>query len=141
VSLAARTRAEPLRPAGAVAEGDAARRLARRLLALDDAALARLAGVAAPGLLAVAGVEEDLPWVDGVAYVGRDPAAPSLLLPTATESFAPAALLERALVAGSRGAPPPLAVLEAPLRVIPLGGARPVERVRLAAWLAREEGA
>lgn len=141
MSLATRTRAEPLPPSGAVAEGDAARRLARRLLALEDAALARLAGVAAPGLLAVAGVGEDLPWVDGVAYVGRDPAAPSLLLPTATEPAAPAALLERALVASAPGAPLPLAVLEAPLRLVPLGAARPVERARLAAWLAREEGA
>jgi hypothetical protein len=141
VSVAAAIRAEPLRPAGVVAEGQAALGLARRLLALEDAALARLSGVAAPGLLAVAGAEEDLPWVDGVAYVGRDPAAPSLLLPTATEPAAPAALLERALLASAPGAPLPLAVLDAPLRVVPLGAARPVERTRLAAWLAREEGA
>jgi len=134
-------RAEPLRPAAAVAEREAAGRLGRRLLALTDDGLARLSGVCAPGILAVVGAEEDLPWVDGVRYVGRDPSAPSLLLPTAAAPALPAALLEHALHARAAGAPRPLAVLSGPLRVVPLGAARPLERARLAAWLAREGGA
>lgn len=128
---------QPLRPSLALAEGAAAARLARRLLALTDEALARLSGVAAPGLLAVLGAEEDLPWVDGIRYLGRHPDAPALLLPTAVTFEAPLALLERALVSRAPREAAPLAVLLDPLRLVPLGAARPVDRERLAAWLER----
>ncbi len=133
--LAVRLRFDPLTPIAVVAVGDVALRLARRLLLLPDDALARLCGVAAPGVLAVSGPEPDLPWVNGVQYLGRDARAPTLLLPTAVVPAAPLQLMERALVAGSGGAPAPLAVLLDPLRVIPLGGARPIERARLCAWV------
>jgi hypothetical protein len=129
-------RLEPLRPCAAVAEGEAARRLARRLLARPDEALARLSGAAGPGMIALLGAEEDLPWSDGVVYLGRDPAAPALLLPTALGPEAPLPLWERAFLAAAAGAAPPLAVLLGPLRAVPLGGARPVQRAVLAAWLA-----
>jgi hypothetical protein len=134
----AASRSDPLRPLGAIAEEDAARRLARRLLALPDDALARLAGVAAPGLLAIVGQEEDLPWVDGIRYLGRDAEAPALLLPTSAALAAPAALVERALLACAPAADRPLAVLADPLRLVPVGGARPIERSALAAWLEAE---
>lgn len=134
-ALAFVPRAEPLAPAAALAEGEAAVRLARRLLALPDDALARLAGVAGRGLLAVTGAEADLPWVDGVAYLGRDPAAPALLLPTARVPALPLPLVERALAAGALPGAAPLAVIAEPLRLVPLGGARPVDRARLVAWL------
>jgi hypothetical protein len=134
-ALALRPRAEALVPVAAVAEKRAARALARRLLARDDAALARLAGLAAPGLLLVLGAADDLPWANGVQYLGRDPDAPALLLPTTLAPAAPLALVERALLARAGAASAPLAVLFAPLRLVPLGGARPVERARLTAWL------
>jgi hypothetical protein len=134
-ALALLPRPDPLVPSAAVAEGSAARRLARRLLQLEDAALARLVGVAAPGLLAVLGAEGELPWVDGIRYLGRDPRAPSLYLPTAIAFAAPLALVERALLAAAPAGAAPLAVLLPPLRLVPLGAARPVERARLTRWL------
>jgi MoxR-vWA-beta-propeller ternary system protein len=128
-------RETPLAPVAALATGAAARRLARRLLAATDEHLARLEGVAGPGLLVVTGAEADLPWVDGVRYLGRDPDAPGLLLPTAARPVIPATLLARTLLAGAPTGGAPYAVRLAPLALVPLGGARPVVRGRLAAWL------
>ena len=128
-------RAEPLRASAAVAEGEAAGRLARRLLALPDAALARLAGVAGEDLLVILGVEDELPWVDGIRYLGRDPDAPTLLLPTVRTTALPLPLVERALAAAAPAGAAPLAMLTDPLRLVPVGGARPVQRSRLLAWL------
>ncbi|MCB9564908.1 MAG: hypothetical protein H6708_31365 [Kofleriaceae bacterium] len=53
-------------------------------------------------MLAVVGDAARLPWVDGVAYLGRDLAAPSLLVPTTLAPDAPPALVERALRARLR---------------------------------------
>jgi hypothetical protein len=116
------------------ATGESARALATRLLALDDAVLAQLRGVAGTGLLLVLGAPELLPWVDGVAYLGRDPDAPSLLLPTALAPDVPVALLERALAARVNTLGAPLAVLDAPARLVPAADARPIERARLSAF-------
>jgi hypothetical protein len=118
-----------------LASGDAARRLALRLLALPTDRLARLQGVAGSDLVALVGDEADLPWVDGARYLGRDPSAPALLLPTALAVGAHPALLERAVLAAAPGASPPLAVLPDPLRVVPLGDARPIDPARLRDWL------
>lgn len=119
-------RAAPLAVSAAYAAGEAARALARRLLARE--ALGELAGVAGDALLLVIG--EALPWVDGIVYLGRDPDAPRLLLPTAlAPTIAPAVL--DALVPGAG----PAAVV--PGRIVPCGEARAIDRDRLAAWVAR----
>jgi hypothetical protein len=97
-SVVWRPRLRPLKPVGVFARGPAARALAERLLARDDAALARLRGVAGDGLLALLGAGGDLPWTDGVSYLGRDPEAPLLLLPTTQEPAIHPRLLERALL-------------------------------------------
>jgi hypothetical protein len=135
--LQLRARSQPLSPRAAVAEGTAALLLAQRLLALSDPDLARLSGVAAPGLLAVLGAADDLPWVDGVRYLGADPGAPGLLLQTTLAFDLPAALVERALRAQAPPGAGPLALLLAPLRLLPLGEARPIDRTRLATWVER----
>lgn len=130
-------RAEPL-PALAVAGvGPVALALARRVLAAEDAALARWSGVAGPGVLVLLGDTGSLPWVDGVVYLGRDAAAPSLLLPcTLAPDLAPA-LLDRALVTrAQRGTP--LAVLPRSGHLVPVGAARPLSRETLGAWLAKQ---
>lgn len=108
-------RPEPLAPAAAMATGAAVRRLAARLLWREDGALARLRGVAGPDLLLLLGPAEELPWIDGVSYLGVDPAAPALLLPTTLAPSVPPALLERALLRGP-GREPPLALLVHPGR-------------------------
>ncbi len=149
-SVVWRPRLRPLEPAGVVARGAAAQALARRLLARDDAALARLrgvagvAGVAGDGLLALLGAGDELPWTDGVSYLGRDPDAPLLLLPTTREPAVHPRLLEGALLERARagGAPgPPLAVIlgrspSDPPLLVSLAEARPIDRASLESWLA-----
>jgi len=136
-------RAIPLPIAGAAAAGAAAHALGQRLAALDDDALHGLAAVAGADLLVVLG--QGVPWIDGIAYLGRDPAAPALLLPTALAPTVPAAVLERAVLARIGSAAPPVALLpallergepRAALRLVPCGVARSIDRQRLSAWLA-----
>jgi hypothetical protein len=117
------------------ATGEVARALARKLLAREDGALARLRGVAGPELLVLLGEAEALPWVDGVVYLGRDEQAPSLLLPSNRAPAVPPALLERALLARAGAGDAPLAVLLDPPRLVPTGSARTVARERLSGWL------
>lgn len=127
----------PLVARAVAAVGAAAGSLADRLAALDDAALGALAAVAggdASGdVLVVLGAAAALPWVDGVVYLGRDDAAPELLLPTALAPSVPPGVLAVAIRAAvSR--PGPVAVLAAPPRLVPCGVARTIDRGRLAAW-------
>lgn len=138
--MAWRSRRTPLDPVGVAARGEAARALARRLLAREDEALARLNGAAAPELLIVLGDSADLPWVDGAVYLGRDAAAPSLLLPTTREPSVPLPLVERACSRAAE-APPPFALLLDPPLLTSLQAARPVLRATLQSWLDRAGGA
>ena len=129
-----RPRREPLAPVGAAARGAAAARLARRLLEEDDDQLAELKGVGGQGVLVILGAAERLPWVEGVTYLGRDERAPALLLPTALEPSAPAALVERAFAARFPKLMP-CAVLTGPAALVPVAGARPVAREALLRWV------
>jgi hypothetical protein len=114
------------------AAGPAARALAHRLAALDDAALGALAAVAGRDLIVVLGDAAALPWIDGVVYLGRDDAAPDLLLPTALAPTVPARVLATA-VCWAAG-PAPIAVLPSPSTLVPCGLARAIDRGRLTAW-------
>jgi hypothetical protein len=138
VPIAWRPRSAPLEPVGMAARGEAARALARRLLARSDEDLARLTGVAGQDLILLLGDSALLPWVEGAAYLGRDPRAPSLLLPTNREPSVPLPLVERALVlraghsrAGHSKIEPPLAVLLDPPFLASVLEARPLIRRRL----------
>lgn len=126
------SRDEPLAPAVAVATGDTASALARRVLALNDEHRARLACAASADVFVVRG--EELPWVDGVAYLGVDPAAEGLLLPTTRRPDVPPDLFARAVYARFPHAARPLAVLES-RRVLPLGVARPIDVDAVGKWL------
>jgi hypothetical protein len=130
-------------PARAVfARGAAARDLARRLLDAPPERLRALRGCAADDgsalfILASDG-EAELPWADGACYLGRDPAAPDLLLPTNRAPAVPVDLVAAALGArlGGRG---PWAVIprdDTGLSAIAVASAAPVARDRLDAWLA-----
>lgn len=133
VPIAWRPRSAPLEPVGMAVRGEAARALARRLLARSDEDLARLTGVAGQDLIVLLGDSALLPWVEGAAYLGRDARAPSLLLPTNREPTVPLPLVERALVlrAGHSKAEPPLAVLLDPPFLASVLEARPLVRRRL----------
>ncbi|WP_437668965.1 hypothetical protein [Sorangium sp. So ce131] len=128
---------EPPLPASAVAAwGEPARALGARLLRLDDASLARLRGAAGPRAIVVLGDAADLPWVDGVVYLGTDADAPALLLPTNARPSAGAALFARALARRFPAAAPPIAVLPGPGQLVPCAAASPLARGRVARWLA-----
>jgi len=135
VAVSWRPREPPLRPLAVVAVGAPARALARRLLSREGEELARLRGAATADALCVLGPEEHLPWADGVVYLGRDPAAPALLVPTHLETDVPLALLEAAVTRRVEGTP--VAVVPAPEMLIAVGAARPLDRGALMAWLEK----
>ena len=126
------SRVAPLVPSAAVATGLAAVALARRVLALDDEHRTRLTGGASAHTFVVRG--EELPWADGVAYLGIDPAAEGLLLPTMRRPDVPPDLFARAVYARFPGVARPLAVLES-RRVLPLGETRAIDVDALRRWL------
>lgn len=126
-------RAVPLEPVAVAAVGPAARALARRLLLRPAEVVERLSGVTGPDLLLLLG--EELPWTDGAVYLGRDPAAPTLLLPTTLAPSVPIALLERRLARAFREVPPPVAVLPQFGILASAEAARAVSPEVLRAWL------
>ena len=128
-------RERPLTPCAVVGQGEAAQRLARRLMELGEAELGQLQGVAERGTLLVRGEADLLPWAEGVIYLGQDAEAPALLLPTALQPDFPVALLERAVRMQFPTVAPPVAVLPGTLQVISLTGTRTVARASLQAWL------
>jgi len=125
-------RVAPLVPSAAIATGPAAIALAQRVLALDDEHRAQLSGGVSAETFVVRG--EELPWAEGVAYLGVDPAAEGLLLPTTRRPDAPLDLFARAVYARFPSAPRPLAVLES-RRVLPLGATRTIDTDALRRWL------
>lgn len=127
-------RETPLAIEGAIATGDAAARFATRLLALDDDGLARLRGVASSDLIAILGAPDDLPWIDGIVYLGRDEGAPQLYLPTTRATTLPPALVARAIARRDPNLPPPFALLDAPRLIVSLAAAGTIDRKRLEAW-------
>ena len=127
----------PLEPVGVAARGEAARALAARLLSRPDEELAALRGVAGPDVLIALGSGGNLPWVDGVVYLGREPDCPLLLLPTTHGPSVPPQLLEQALVERAGGSPPLAVLLDPPLLVSTVE-ARPIARASLEAWLRVE---
>ena len=124
-------RNEPLQPQAVVATGPAASKLARRLLQAPH--LPVLDWAASSGLIVLLGETANLPWVDGVRYLGRDPAEPRLYLPTSLEPSLPPEWIASALVR-QFGLAAPLALTES-LVVIPLHQARALHATALEQWL------
>ena len=124
-------RFDALEPTALVAFDETAIRLAKKLLSFADERLGLLQGVWAENLLFVAGRAENLPWVDGVIYLGKDAAAPSILLPTTVRPNVPIDLFERAL-RNQFSDKLPFAVVEN--RIIPVGGMGLIVRKVLVNW-------
>jgi hypothetical protein len=119
-------------PARAVAGGKA---LGARLLARPDDELAQVQVVVSSALIVAAGPLDLLPWADGASYLGSDPRAPALLLPTTLAPDVHPLLLERALRKKPGAAFGPLALLPKTGQVVPLERAAPPARARLLAWV------
>jgi hypothetical protein len=124
----------PLAPAGLVAFRTAALELARKLLAMDDLSLEQWTAVSTSDVLVLLGEGQTLPWVDGVRYLGRDPLAPHLLVPTNRTPGVPVDILERALIQRSPMLSP-FAVIPELGKVISLSSAKELSRQVLASWL------
>jgi len=132
VNFTWQTRDEPLKPVAVAAFGPAARAL---IASVDKRTeLHALRGLAGDDLVLLLGEEEQLPWADGAIYLGRDPEAPSLLLPTLLRPSLPLSLVERAMLRRGSG---PFAVIPTRKELIPIDGARPVTHEHLARWTAR----
>jgi hypothetical protein len=99
-------------------------------VALPDGQLGPLRAVLGDELLLLLGNEQDLPWSDGVIYLGREPMTPELWLPCAIEPNVPASLLLRALRSRFQtdSLLAPFAVSLEPPVVVPLVDAQPLTR-------------
>ena len=129
-------RATALTPVGVAAVGDRARALARRLLRGDDAA--PIEGLRAAGTddaLVLLGEGSLLPWVNGAIYLGKDPKARSLLIPTNMIPSVPIDAVERALSGRFADVQPPIVVLPAHGRVFSAATALPLDMAHLMRWL------
>ena len=121
----------PLAPEFVIARGAAGRVLAQGLLG-NPARLATLRGLISGDVLAVTG--DDLPWVDGAEYFGRDGSASWLLVSTRVASPVPTSWLERRYRAALPQLDwPCLLVGEA---LLPVGRAAALHPPLLVAWLA-----
>jgi hypothetical protein len=118
--------------------GPAARALGARLLAESDERLRKLRGVAGRGALVVLGPSDELPWADGVHYLGRHSSAPSLLLPTTLRPDVPLEVFEQAVLEREPRLLSPVCVIAAPPRLISVNDALPIERDKLRGWLEGE---
>jgi len=126
---------ESLDPAAVVGLGPIARALASRLMLLSDDQLGKLRGCAGGGIIAVLGEAKDLPWADGVAYLGRLPDAPRLLIPTMLRPNVAMDIFERAVARWAAALSSPWAVLASPPRLFSLADAAIINRGHLAKWL------
>jgi hypothetical protein len=125
-----------LNPEFVLATGSAARSLAMKLLN-DPARLSTLRGVVSGDSLALTG--DELPWVDGAEYFGRERDTPWLLVPTTHAPSIPASWLEhayRARVPEVRW-PCLLRRVGDELSLLPVGNAAALDPVRLEAWCRR----
>ena len=132
-------RSEPLAPCACVARGRSRPRARKRPARVGAGAPRPDQGVRRRRRLVVLGDVAELPWLDGIAYLGRDEAAPHLLLPTSRRPDVPLDLFARALAARVPGCPGGGAVLPEPtggMLWVPIAAAGPIERASLEAWMA-----
>lgn len=137
IELRVRERVEPLQVSAVFARGAAARALAKRLVDRFEQSATRHVDPVEPSaershptdrvapsarsrvsivhsdhegepVLVAMGPAEDLPWVDDAVWLGRDPEAPTLLVPTVLALDPHPALVASAL---ARHRPPPIALV------------------------------
>lgn len=127
------SRLTPLAPIAVAASGAAARGLAIRLLAHVEANGSSLSGVRAGDVLVVLGPTDALPWAPGVTYLGADPDAPGLLLPTTLAPTVAGWLFARAVL--KREPAVPVAVLPFACALVSVAEARTIDAASLRAFL------
>ncbi len=120
-----KNRLDSLQPSALVVFGISMIYLKDRLLLFDDEKLSSLQGVFAGDLLFITGKSENLPWIDGGIYLGKDQDAPSIFLPTNLRPDIPIDLFEKALLRKFAGQKPFAVVGN---KIIPVGKMRPISR-------------
>ncbi len=131
------TRAEqPRAPTLVVAEGDAALRLAERLLRLDADAFDALRAAVSEGMLVVRAPEGAAPWVDGASFFAACTSAPELYFETHRAPRFAAPLLVASLRERFGDVFP--AALDLNGRLISLRGLERIDRDHLARWAPAE---
>ena len=124
----------PLKPEIVVAKGIVACQLLKKCQDFSEQQLARYEGLSCADLVLLKAEEEHLPWIKGVIYLGRDPHAPSLYIPTHLSVNVPLSILERALL--KKTGIGPMAVLPASSQLLPLTNLLSLDRQAIAAWLS-----
>lgn len=134
-------REAPLAPMAFEARGEAARSWVRAYLQRSTSAPSAL-GVYVGDRIVVMG--EGLLWADGLRWLGKEPGAQRILVPTRLALEPHAALVASALERAHPRLTFPLAVLpsESPtLEIVPLGKARPLDATQLEQWLLERHSA
>ncbi len=117
------SRFDALSPLALIAFDAAAVNLKEKLLTFDDEQLSAWQGVFGENLLFISG--ENLPWSDGVIYLGKDTRAASILVPTNLRPNVPFDLFEKSLL-HNFAAQKPFAVIGD--KIIQIGKMRPISR-------------
>jgi hypothetical protein len=114
--------------------GPVARALCQSLLGRPLGGLSGVVGEAGGRrVVVILGEEARLPWVDGVVYLGRDPEAPGVLLPTRQRPALPVDLFARGVRLRLPESGWPAAVLADAGLFVPTGAARALGRDQLQA--------
>jgi len=130
-----KSRRDPL-PAVAVAgSGVTQCIIMERLRRRPASELADLKIVVAADHFVIFGESHRLPWASGGLYLGTDPRAPGLLLPTSLEPTLPIHLFEDVLRARYTTHGAQLAVFPKPLSLVAITNAKPVSDESVLAWL------
>lgn len=130
-------RAVSLDPCAVIAFDEAAVNVAEKLLRFDDESLEAFQGTSAKSLIFISGRGDDLPWADGVVYLGRDArASASFLLPTTVEPKVSIDLFKLILENKFRHLLPCVVL---PKKIIPFGTAKKLSRAALERWLTQNK--
>ena len=130
-------RAVSLDPCAVVAFDEAAVNLAEKLLRLDEESFGTFQGASARRLIFIVGRGDNLPWTDGVIYLGKDArTSASLLLPTTIEPTIPINLFKVVLEKKFRHLMPCIVL---PKKIIPFGKAKNLSRAALERWLTQNK--
>lgn len=127
-------RAEPLAPAAFEARGEAARAWVRRYLHRQH----RVAPLGVRHEDSIVVVGDELPWSEGLRWLGKEPDAPALLVPTRLGLAPHPALVSAALTRAREASEFPLVLLPSGserIEVIALGMARPLSESALHRFL------
>jgi len=122
-----------LKPTIVLAQGDTACRLLAKCLKFSDERLSLYEGLSSGNIVLIKS-DQDLPWIKGVLYLGREFSAPNLYIPTHLNSSIPLPLVEKALV--KKIGAGPIAALPSFNLLLPLNNLLTLNRHTANAWLS-----